>query len=82
MRAAGVFGRGEKGKMWAAITSQSSSRFKLLVAASSVSVGNPAMRSAPTVASARAALIRSTVRTASARLCRRFIRFRIKSSPA
>ena len=34
------------------------------------------------VASARAVLIRSTVRTAFARLWRRFMRFRIISSPA
>ena len=65
MRAAGVSGRGEKGKMCAATMSQSSSNFSVFSAISSVSVGNPAMRSAPIVASARAALIRSTVRTAS-----------------
>ncbi len=82
MRAAGVFGRGEKGKMCAATMSQSSSNFRLFSAISSVSVGNPAIRSAPMVASGRAALIRSTVRTASARLWRRFMRLRIMSSPA
>ena len=49
---------------------------------SSVSVGKPAIRSAPIVASGRAALSRSTVATASARLWRRFIRLRIMSSPA
>ena len=49
---------------------------------SSVSVGKPAIRSAPIVASGRAALIRSTIRTASARLWRRFMRLRIRSSPA
>ena len=60
IRAAGVPGRGEKGKTWAAITSQSSSRRRLFRAIASVSVGKPAIRSAPMVASGRAALIRST----------------------
>ena len=65
IRAAGVSGRGENGKTWAATMSQSSSSFRLFSAISSVSVGNPAMRSAPIVAPGRAALMRSTVRTAS-----------------
>jgi hypothetical protein len=77
MRAARVVDRGEKGKMCAAMLSQSSSGLKVLIAISSVSVGNPAIRSAPIVASGRTALIRATVRIASAGLWRRLMRFKI-----
>ena len=48
----------------------------------SLSVGKPAIRSAPNTMSGRAARSRGAEPIASARLCRRFIRFRIRSSPA
>ena len=44
--------------------------------------GKPAIRSAPKTTSGRAARARATTAIASARLCRRFIRFRIRSSIA
>ena len=49
---------------------------------SSVSVGKPAMKSAPNTASGRAWRIASHRATASRRVCRRFMRLRIVSSPA
>ena len=82
MRAAGVPRFGEKGKMWPITMSHSSTRRSLFSAISSLSVGKPAMRSAPIAISGRLALSRATVSTASAREWRRFIRFRIMSSPA
>ena len=73
---------GEKGKMWPITMSQSSIRRSLFSCIASVSVGKPAMRSAPIAISGRFALSRATVSTASARLWRRFIRFSTMSSPA
>ncbi len=49
--------------------------------ASSVSVGKPAMRSAPSAISGRAAFRRAQRSIACAREWRRFMRFRIRSSP-
>ncbi len=48
----------------------------------SVSVGKPAIRSAPMAMPGRNARARSTTEKASARECRRCIRFRIRSLPA
>ena len=48
----------------------------------SVSVGKPAIRSAPNTMSGRSRRASSQKRTASARACRRFMRLRIMSSPA
>ena len=61
-------GRAEKGKICAATMSQSSSSFSEFIAASSLSVGKPAIRSAPIVTSLRADFSRATVSTDFARL--------------
>ena len=64
IRAAGVPGRGEKGKMWPNTMSQSSISASVLAAIASVSVGKPAIRSAPIAISGRFAFSRSTIATA------------------
>ena len=81
MFAAGVPGRGEKGKTWRCVSPHSSTSASVFSNMASVSVGKPAMRSAPKTMSGRAARSSAQKRTASARLWRRFIRFRIMSSP-
>ena len=56
---------GEKGKMWPMTMSHSSTSRSDVSAISSVSVGKPAIRSAPIAISGRLALSRATVSTAS-----------------
>jgi hypothetical protein len=82
MRAAGVPRLGEKGKIWPMTMSHSSISRRLRRCIASVSVGKPAMRSAPIAISGRLAFRRATVAIASARRWRRFIRFSTISSPA
>ncbi len=60
----------------------SSTRSRLRWNIASVSVGKPAIRSAPIAISGRTARARRAAAIAWARLCRRFIRFKIRSSPA
>ncbi len=63
----------------AAILDQRAGEFRNIA---SSSVGKPAMRSAPNTTSGRSARTSAANFTASARRWRRFIRFRIMSSPA
>ncbi len=83
MRAAGVPGRAEYGKTCRKVRPHSSTSASEFANIASVSVGKPAIRSAPNTMSGRkrrAPRGRSAI--ASSRRCRRFMRFRIRSSPA
>ena len=82
MRAAGVPGRGENGKTCRCVRPHSSTRSSERANIASVSVGKPAMMSAPNTTSGRSRRTCSQNAMASARRCRRFMRLRIRSSPA
>ena len=82
MRAAGVPGRGENGNTCSCVSPHSSTRSSERANIASVSVGKPAMMSAPNTTSGRSRRTCSQNAIASARECRRFMRLRIMSSPA
>ena len=82
MRAAGVPGRAENGKTCRCVNPHCSTRSSELLNISSVSVGKPAIRSAPNTMSGRSRRSVSQNAMASRRACRRFMRLRMRSSPA
>ena len=81
MRAAGVPLRTEYGKTCNHVRLPSRTSAKEFSKCASVSVGNPAIISAPKVISGRRRNASSVNLMASSRKCRRFMRFKIRSSP-
>ena len=82
MRAAGVPFLGLNGKTCRKVRSQSVTSCRLCWNIASVSVGKPAIRSAPKTMSGRRRRASSQKAMASSRAWRRFMRFRIMLSPA
>src|SRR6516162_510296 len=82
MRAAGVPGRAENGKTCRKVSLQSSISDREPANIVSLSVGKPAIKSAPNTMSERRLRTCSQKHTASAREWRRFMRFSVRSSPA